>query len=742
MKYWAGIFVSLMTTMGVAAFLRSSSLTLPTRELIIILDSLQEEQVNLSLSSSGTYTESNYPQGLGAMTYTLLIALDQEVAPILASGSLLKNIHDHYRIYYEFATRSLEELTHKYAVYTRFSLPGACAEFKQHAEYIFKHAADLKSYLHDYKVKDSPAVASFLATHSPFQPKHAPQTLVLTEQTMSRTRVQEMSNYLLCAQAIETLKKYTLQQLDNDLYILVPLRYREQLGLSKKINKQQKNFCASQAENTVGLAVEHLVTVSLEEIAQRNFKPLADIRHALRRLFVSGQRSHKWLIYMTGHGKIQATFDETIAHLKHLDGWFAHQAAGSRSAYRLRERLRSHYTSLETLQEQAEHDEYEGMIAGLSVHNFRNFLLFLDKEISTHAFYYASCYSGGKHLRLPYTTNQGNPVRLSYTVMAGCVGENLAEQEIPYYMLPPYRLSYGHLWGIEPEGLDLKKGFLKLITTLRFDKFFKKLQKSVLDTGFGNSGLTSHGVQDTDKMLYGLVSCLHPYADKQGHIMDTYLGNIPHIRPAGHAAFRVIGGNPYVTVLSQYAGRYAKVSTAEAILLESQHVDRIRINRSHFFPSIISLKAGPASYIFDCIEAAGATLQEVIDGFLVFPEQRSPKLFWIKKLTCMAESPFKLNQIDSNLSTITLHDVIIMRNGCLSYRLPSLNSLKKGTVTPGAYANTHVYVTRLGSTPLFFEVIMGKDLTLKERPIEYREELAFYRDFLLQQPESYLLTGN
>ena len=109
-------------------------------------------------------------------------------------------------------------------------------------------------------------------------------------------------------------------------------------------------------------------------------------------------------------------------------------------------------------------------------------------------------------------------------------------------------------------------------------------------------------------------------------------------------------------------------------------------------PSFVSLTAGPAYHVIDALEAPDQSLGQLIMSFLELPTLSTPKVFWIKKMTCKKETPppfflplefFKPLLRGRESSVNVLHDVIITRN------IPTTDALKHEASINVYFSDTH-----------------------------------------------------
>lgn len=63
-----------------------------------------------------------------------------------------------------------------------------------------------------------------------------------------------------------------------------------------------------------------------------------------------------------------------------------------------------------------------GAITGLSIPSFESLINFFNKNVSTNFFFYDTCFAGGQHLSVPFTTTSA-PNNLTYPIVAGSIAD-------------------------------------------------------------------------------------------------------------------------------------------------------------------------------------------------------------------------------------------------------------------------------------------------------------------------------
>lgn len=656
-----------------------SSVKIPNRELLVLLETLDQENIERTLNSSSDYNsiESNPPVGIGAMTITTILALHQKVAPLLVSKAIIKNIIDHKNVFKDFSELSLMQLCARYSKFKRFGISCSIQSFKKNCSYINKCRSLLDVELNKILKKDNIDQINIdldtLSNNKLFQKKSAPKSLLAVPGKDSLCYF-EMIIYTLANATPLNTKNYIFKRVSKELYLIIPINYYK--NRSKKdlaYNKELKNkLAATPIENEIGLRVNHLkdiedletdtnIRASDKSLKVKQPKEIK-FKDRLTKLFVLKNPNNIWAIYASGHGLPELPTKAIISQLEKLENLYQKKLDSKnslttqkrntnfvRSSSRLKsvkkeiDKLKNQLKSLKAIQ--------KGIIVSLTKEDFRDMLKFFNDSINTGFLFYTSCFAGGNHLIEPYTENN-KPIIFNYPIVSGTLAENMSMQEMPGLKLPPYfndlqvNTNLPSKYTLTSNDVDLKNRWLKIDTTLNFEEFFKGLRS---------------GMHQDKKNFSKLISILHPYCATNNQSKSDFICNIPLIRFTGAQYFEILPyDDSFVAVTKDFLGKNrSNINlTEKPALLFTDYVDtKISIkkpkDKNPFF-ACISMIPGLASHTFKAISAPALDLIDVANCFLTFPELSASKIFWIKDLSC-GNSP-----VDSKKTK--LQDVIIVRN--------------------------------------------------------------------------------
>ncbi len=643
-----------------------STPAIPTKDLIIILDYGQSEE-QLRTGSSPTI-HGHQIEGLaklGAMTSTLLPALYQQTAPILVSRSMLHSILKRKEIFHDCLTKDIAELSRKYDRQTITQAP-SLGLFKQHCVYAQKMYKTIQQELSEIckqgNTTENTAMKT-LATKHPYLESSAPRSLHVysgEKRSMNEGLHKELQAYALCYYAPLSPEHFIMKEVSQELILLLPKK-----SALKDSYDYKESTALTPLEKLIGIEVNHLKDIKdIQYLLQKTpityGIPLSD---NLRHLLIPKKEgsTHVWAVYITGHGLPSYPERRRIEHLKQLKCFYDQQIAATiarkpqeKSALALRHRLIQEELAKTELILAHLPTTHERIICSVTVDEFKNVLSFLNTELSTSILLYTSCYGGGEHLVAPY---QGNTKVLNFDCISGSLSDTVSFQTTPMLLLPPYKSSKVStktmIEGINQDSIDIQRKCLAPYSSIHFDEFFKKVREPKRDA-------------------FTLIHCLHPYTE-QGKIMADSLENIALERPAGATSFTVVSkGNSVAHASSQEFG-----TAVDVALLTERRYGQVRLVQN--VPSFVSLTAGPAYHVIDALEAPDQTLVQLVKSFLELPTLSTPKVFWVKKLTCKKETPppfflpfefFKPLIRGKESSVTVLHDVVIARN------IPTTDALK------------------------------------------------------------------
>ena len=591
--------------------------------LIIILDSNQEETVDKSLHQDPQAAER--PQGIGALTYTLLTALEQRAAPIITSTTLIANILHHAKIYTDFALRNSGYLTDKYQVFTRFFRPSLVTTFQAHCSYSARSFKLVNQKLHTlpYTPTQTTSLGSALKTlvQDPlFGIHNAPPTLhkLFTHNTHNtntdKAYYHELVSYVLCAHAATTLRQWVIKKISNELCLLV---HPSLASTPEKLNTQaftyttsaknfEKKFTA--LELSLNLQIHHLPTLELAQLHMpRTFTSKSNkkqsLTHYLTSIFAPG--TAHWIIYLTGHGTPTST-------------------------------------------------------AGFTHREFTQFLQALNNLGTIHTLCYGSCYAGGTCLTTTYQIRQ-RQLRLNFSVLAAALDQAPIKQAIPTLALPPYSSTLHDntitIAGITPESIDRQKKCLRLTTSINFKQFFKTLSIPL-----------SHC---TEQLYRQSVNYISPYSTPSGYLDKSMLAQVGSLRKPHSTYFTLLlPAHGCCTLDNLFCARspvLQKKALAQANTLVFATPDitcPVYFHKNRQLHSLVCITRDYTRYTLKALDAPEYTLPEILAALYPLEDHAQPPRFTIKTLT-----------YKKNTRTYTLYNVKIMHQACITK-----HSSKKRTV--------------------------------------------------------------
>jgi len=668
---------------------------------------MKAESLDLTLNGTNEYKFGKIlqPRGIGAMTVTMLIALYQQAAPIIANKSLIKNVIDHQNLFADFVTLDRNSLYNKYSRYNRFKGYQTLDNFRTNYQYLSKSVGEINKMLSQVVKADGKTpiyqILHKIVTDKRFNLKCAPtgmQRLSQNNEAMNAL-ILEMVNYTVCSW-IDFEKDWQIKQVTEDIFLLIPNNYINTLNLKNKVYNIKTPPISphfTQLELELGLKIDHLQNVNrtlFEQPIQQNLNDVTFVK-SLEQIFITHDDikkagynkpiKHLWSLYMAGHGHPKYLQIEVLPQLHQLKDLFKKKLDAPKFKNCLSYEKNKQQTQLNGLgtidnhvYQCEHHGSYKkysdkikqinkeikriepitrstdkaahGIISSLSVDEFRDVLKFLNDSIDTTFLYYTSCYAGGPHLIRPYTqtAHDNKPLLLNYTVISGTPAENMSLQEFPFINLPPYS-NRGKSIVLAPsdihtDDIDIPNKKLKLVTTLQFGQFFGALRK---------------GIHNKKENLLLIPYSVHPHIDSTGKIEHERIANIPLVRFAHTDHFEPIpGDNSSVLLYSKNSSKPLVINKNATLIYTDYIPGKITLNKIgeyQHIPKLFSMIPGFAAHTFEEISSSTLSLKEVVNSFLTFPELGSSKIFWIKKLKCQNSGIY-------GLRTKIFNDVIIMRN--------------------------------------------------------------------------------
>jgi len=661
---------------------------LPNREMIILLETNDCETIDKTLEAPNIYryAEIMHPVGVGAISISLLVALYQEAAPIIANKSLIKNMVDHQTLFTDFANLNRKTLFEKYSKYNRFRGRLTLDNFKANCRLtnnLTQEVNKMISNLTEQGTYNFDQILKTIANHPKFQGESYPEVRNAMENSSYINSVHlEMQILLLCC-SMDLDKNWDIKQVNNDIFLLIPKNYINKMGISVnqpilEAHDQTPKFTDLELE--LGLKIDHMKTVKSHFFNQPSIG--SDTRNisftkSLEQIFLTAQDikkddsrktfKHIWSIHMSGHGEpqdIQLSILPQLYKLKtlykskvvsgkalHTGKHFSEHIKNQNQIYNYNQKelntIKKLDYEIKKIEERKKLNNKldQAMINSLSIHEFRDILKFFNTDIETAFLYYFSCFSAGPHLMEPYE-EKGKSLILNYTVITGTVAENESLQEIPFINIPPYFTEKNEsiFQPFHILDVDIKNKKLCMTTTLRFDNFFKLLRESV---------------HNDPKKFILLPYSLHPHIDEFGKIISRRVANIPLVRYPKTDHFQPISyDNSSVILDTKNSTEPIIIDKLTGLIYSDYIIGKITLNKigkDKEIPKLVSMVPGFALHVFEEICSTTLNLNEIVNSFLTFPELGSSKIFWIKKLECSQKN-------DLNKQGITYKDIIILRN--------------------------------------------------------------------------------
>lgn len=654
---------------------------IPNREMIILLETTNAENINHTLQAPSEYSFQKimHPTGLTAMTMTLLIALYQKAAPIIANKSLIKNIVDHQNLFSHFLHLDLNSLYNLYGHYNRFKGPRVLENFKTNCLYITKSLSEINKKLTQISPKDlknQDAIIKELekiAQNPPFNFQSLPTHMKELNKDIDKIQGLQMEMIIYILSNRINFNDWQIKQVNDDIFLFIPKDYIKNLKINTS-KGQKPSQAFTDLELELGLKVEHMRTIGRNFFEQPTYQFYQEIPFvkSLEQIFITNselkkykltQNKNIWSMHMAGHGFSKCPQLEILPQLYELKKLFEKQLKAAQADIKVKNNRNAHATytkylhklnklnneirRIESFIHSSNDKRDHGLIASLPINEFREILKFFNDEIEMAIFHYTSCFAGGSHLIAPYIEIDKNgkekALTFKYPIICGCPAENTSLLEYPFMNLPPYQSSSNSTTNCSPldiKNINFKNKRLKLHTTLKFKKFFAAAKK---------------GIQNNKEKLLLACHCLHPFTTNSYAIND-FIANIPLVRMAHSDYFEPIQRDNSYTILNAQNSSRPITINKEATLIYSDYIQgKLTLNKSgekQNIPHLISMIPGFALHTFENISSSTLNFNEVINSFLTFPELGSSKIFWIKKLECKNE----------NQSKEIFNDVIITRN--------------------------------------------------------------------------------
>ncbi len=630
------------------------------------------------------YMQQSNPTGIKSTTGGCMVAMHNEIAPILASKTIIINILEHKQMFNDFLNLNINQLHKKYSGTSKFKDKQFIEKFKNICIYAFTKYnqvnKDIELFINKYNITDqninnlkSKIQEEILKIVNDirFSMPNAPELLNNTSDTPEAViNAAYLEMYLnLIANSIN-YDNWIIKEVDDNICLLIPKRYLADLSIKykdikfKNHNTKLRNKL-TKLEIKLGLKVNHLKDLNFKKLINTKSFNLNSNKHrfniiaALKKLFVNKKFTPNiiWSFYCTGHGCYESDKKIFIPQLNNLKRYYKNKILKTFS----RQQKKQYKKNIELINNEIQKineidstrnyvinniDISDGIILSMSQEDFKNILLFLNNNINTAFLYYTSCFAGGQHLIKPYMHNNQHLI-FNYNIVSGTICENMAIQFMPVMNIPPY-YHINNQPNLEQSEIDFKNKKLKLITSTNFETFF-----NILKTNNYND----------HEVLKKIAESIRSYKlDDQANLSSNYnnaqslkICNTPSIRFKGEIIFQSL---PF---------QYEHISIINSEYKSNKLDKNVNLLYSDYIPqklyidnkpeAIISMLPGLSSHVFEHICAPNLELQDVIKPFLYFDEIPAPKVFWIKKLNCKNK-----DKLINNQENLELNNVLIMRN--------------------------------------------------------------------------------
>ena len=619
-----GIFLA--QNIPVGAFVGS------TQELFILSEYGDNENIALTLDQEAH--DLMKPIGLGAVSNLLLTALYQEV-PVLVPAHLWNVILEHKNLFDDVTQAGdISYLYQKYGAHNRFRTKRDLKIFQEQCRLIKERYLAITESLADGASHDK--IKQLLTENPIFDPAHAPTSI---RRAPSRPWF-ELSLYLLSSYV--PLDKYQIKEVAVDsqlpFYLFLPKSSLQHAHNTPHIPG------LSSREIALGLKVDHFNDLT-EPLRIRHLMPDVASRYqeallkTLPLLFIDNKEipenlRNRWAFYVMGHGTYS---DEAYALLGPVRRKV--KTLTKRVEQLKREKKQAAYEaskrSLRSCLKHEEELEKANRIVGLSLDQFRRFLLYLDESLNTGLVHYSSCSAGGMQFIKAF-----EHLDLSYTVLADTLVEAPAFNATPVLRLDCRSVKRASL----DQLIDWEKRTLRLDTLYDFPLFFAKARIK----------------KPSASLIHELLQSVNPAHRNHAPgakrpFLASEVNNLSSIRLPRALSFDVIDGtDAFLRLESTSANKPITLEPEKEILLLSSHeIPALIVEHMAPFPLVVSYIPGKAAHVIAELQAPQHTLSEIIDCFFPCVGLGVSKLVIIKKLTCA-------NDLKPSVKSDTFTDVILL----------------------------------------------------------------------------------
>ena len=397
-----------------------------TRECVIIAEFGDNENFKKTLDQ--TYAGNFQPEGIGAASDILLTALYQNV-PVLAPAKLWNNIIQHKELFDTMAALPLGDLKKKYGHTPLFNSATAIKTFQTQCKYatgLHKHFSNHQ--LHSATKKE---LQQALTNDPIYKQQAIPDCL----QNADWQTWEQLMQYLMCSLVpIErfTVFNITLKQApDCPFYLFLPTTVLQEANAAPATHV--KNITARELH--LGFKIDHCTQIANPLTLQKltyDDTHLELMPHLLEKLFVhnneipEAMRQH-WCFYMMGHGLYNQASKNALKKLQRTESVCKKQLTTAKTPSKKQTIVKK----LQQCKQEIDTLRLDNIILGMPFDTAQALLQFLDKEITTKAFFFTSCSSGGQQAIDAFCNNDNTPLKLSYPVISDTLAEAPLLRAIP-----------------------------------------------------------------------------------------------------------------------------------------------------------------------------------------------------------------------------------------------------------------------------------------------------------------------
>lgn len=553
-----------------------------THEIMIAYESGLAENITQGLMQNGT--------GIHAVTGCIMNSLYQGASPAIISAALYKNIYGHAQIFKDALFLSNKRFLELYGKGDRFNSLEKVSAFKHNAQFAYKFYKEFTEQITKSSAKDYSQLEKALKNAITLQQISIPKNF----QAFDTESMLETYLYLQAYIVMEECDSYCVKKgLIEPIYIMIPKAYAQ-------AKTQNKSLTLSHVAHAVGLQSANFETPDLYDL--NKIMPLENMEDkrasfikGIKQLFTTDKKC-KWSIVMIGHGMFkQESFESNC-------------------------------------------------IASFDSIQFQELLNFFNDRITTHCFYYKSCYAGGMNFIEGFKDSKtGKQVTYNYLIASDATTEAPVMNFVGMIPINLHNTSNSAYAQLLKDSVDLSTKRIKLINTFDYKKFFELFSE------------TKQNAQD----WYAIFKCINPLCanfewmvnPKTGRFDTKYFADVLSIRVPGSTEFKVLNHGDLCQL--DHDGTAIKKNTQ--ILFITQPTLSTVMTDSAYFPACISKVAGPSKHAIDHIKAENATISQIAQSFLPLEDLASSKFFTVDKATC-------INDFNGSRQKVTFTHIVFFNN--------------------------------------------------------------------------------